>query len=395
MAHSGFDVVDDIAKLKREMAKIMAYKNKSYIISSRVQHFESDEKCTRYFFRKIISFQSLDSLKVQEDQVLTGTHNIVSHVYSFYKNLYRSKNIENNNIVDFLSETDNTEEDLRIDNINLCVDDLTRAVKSMSNNKCPGVDELPKEFYITFWEDLKDSLLMMFMESLRIGKLPSSLREGVISLMFKKGDRQELKNWRPLTLLGVDVKILSKALFFKLQPDMPKFIGRDQTCGIKGRSLRDNLALARDIYLFAQDRKLSLAILGLDLEKAFDSIDHCYLHILLKRLGFSQSICAWINLLYTDCQSRVLVNNYLSAPFDICSGVRQGCSLSPLLFILAIEPLACALRQNPEIKGFPIPGSSGREAKVSLYMDDLTLFLTDNNSIKKALQICDKFTLSY
>ncbi len=65
-----------------------------------------------------------------------------------------------------------------------------------------------------------------------------------------------------------------------------------------------------------------------------------------------------------------------------------------MLFILAVEPLACALRQNPEIKGFPIPGSSGREAKVSLYMDDLTLFLIDNNSIKKTLQICEKFTLA-
>ncbi len=154
------------------------------------------------------------------------------------------------------------------------------------------------------------------------------------------------------------------------------------------------MALARDFYLFAHDRKLSLAILGLDIEKAFDSIDHCYLHRLCERLGFGPSICSWIKLLYTDCQSKVLVNNYLSDSFEICSGVRQGCSLSPLLFILAVEPLACALRQNPEIKGFPIPGSSGREAKVSLYMDDLTLFLIDNNSIKETLQICGKFTLA-
>jgi exonuclease III len=395
MSHSGFNVADDIVKLKREMAKIMADKNKSYIIRSRVQHLESNEKCTRYFFRKLTGSQSLDSIKIQENQVITGTHNIVSHVFSFYKNLYSSKNGKKDDIVDFLSEIDsNIQGDFRNDNINLCVDDLSKAVKSMSNNKCPGADGLPKEFYITFWEELKEPLLTMFMESLRIGKLPSSLREGVISLLFKKGDRQDIKNWRPLTLLGVDVKILSKALFLKLQPEMPKLISNDQTCGIKGRSIQDNLALARDIYLFAQDRKLSLAILGLDLEKAFDSIDHQYLHALLKRLGFSPTICAWISLLYTNCQSRVLVNNYLSEPFDICSGVRQGCSLSPLLFVLAIEPLACALRQNPRVKGFPVPGSLGRVAKVSLYMDDLTLFLTDNNSIKETLKTCERFTLA-
>ncbi len=102
----------------------------------------------------------------------------------------------------FLSEVGkNIQGDFRIDEINLCVDDLTQAVMSMSNNKCPGADGLPKEFYITFWEDLKDHLLTMFMESLRIGKLPSSLREGVISLMFKKEDKQDIKKLAHLDIV--------------------------------------------------------------------------------------------------------------------------------------------------------------------------------------------------
>ncbi len=216
MAHFGFEVAEDIAKLKKEMTKIMTHKSKSYIIRSRVQHMESNEKCTRYFFRKLMGSSSLDSLKTQDDQIITGTHNIVSHVHYFYENLYSPKNIEEEDMMFFLSEVgNNIRGDFRMDGINLCVDDLTQAVRSMSNNKSPGADGLPKEFYITFWEDLKEPLLMMFMESLRIGKLPSSLREGVISLMFKKGDKQDLKNWRPLTLLGVDAKILSKLFFLR------------------------------------------------------------------------------------------------------------------------------------------------------------------------------------
>ncbi len=151
MAHSGFDVVEDIAKLKKEMTNIMAHKSKSYIIRSRVQHMESNEKCTRYFFRKLTGSSSLDSLKIQEDQIITGTHNVVSHVHSFYKNLYRPKHIEKEDMMTFLSEVgNNIQGDFRIDEINLCVDDLTHAVMSMSNNKCPGADGLPKEFYITF-----------------------------------------------------------------------------------------------------------------------------------------------------------------------------------------------------------------------------------------------------
>ncbi len=81
MVYFGFDVVEDIAKLKKEITKIMAHMSKSYIIRSRVQHMESNEECTRYFFRKLTGSASLDSLKIQEDQIITGTPNIVSHVH--------------------------------------------------------------------------------------------------------------------------------------------------------------------------------------------------------------------------------------------------------------------------------------------------------------------------
>uniref|UniRef100_A0A8C5E1P6 Reverse transcriptase domain-containing protein n=1 Tax=Gouania willdenowi TaxID=441366 RepID=A0A8C5E1P6_GOUWI len=81
-------------------------------------------------------------------------------------------------------------------------------------------------------------------------------------------------------------------------------------------------------------------------------------------------------------------------PISVKSGVRQGCQLSPSLFILAIEPLACALRHEKNIRGLPIPGATGKEAKLSLYIDDLTLLLNDNKSISETLNICDVFTLA-
>ena len=71
---------------------------------------------------------------------------------------------------------------------------------------------------------------------------------------------------------------------------------------------------------------------------------------------------------------------------------KKGCALSPMLFILVIEPLACALRRNRYIKGISVPGSTGTQAKLSLYMDDLTLLLSDNKSVRDTLALCEDFT---
>ncbi len=131
-------------------------------------------------------------------------------------------------------------------------------------------------------------------------------------------------------------------------------------------------------FLYTHDRKLPLCVVGLDLEKAFDSFSHHFLGKMLQSYGFGESILRWINLLYTGCGSRILVNGHLSPPVIVHSGVRQGCGISPLHFVLAIEPLAQAIRQSSELKGLLIPGSLGKEAKLSLYRDDITLFLSNN-----------------
>ncbi len=395
MAHSGFNVVDDIMRLKKRIADIYADQSRSFIIRSRIQHIESNEKCTRYFFRKVFRSKTvIKELKNQENKVITETEELISFTHSFYQNLYSERKIDERVMGEFNFNSVVDQNVLAEMNKEFSVNDLTRALKSMKNNKSPGVDGLPKEFYEKFWEELRGTMLEMFKESFSLGVLPPTLREGIVSLLFKKGDKADLKNWRPLSLLGTDVKILSKVIFFRLQPSMVNIIGNEQTCGIKGRSLHQNLSLIRDTFLYTQDRKLPLCVVGLDLEKAFDSLDHLFLHKMLQSYGFGESILRWINLLYTGCQSRILVNGHLSPPVNVHSGVRQGCGLSPLLFVLAIEPLAQAIRQSSELKGLIIPGSLGKEAKLSLYMDDITLFLSNNHSVERALQLCELFTLA-
>lgn len=127
------------------------------------------------------------------------------------------------------------------------ITDLTKALFSMEN-KTPGLDGLPKEIYVTSWDQVQVPMLNMYKESLQKGTLPLSMRTGVISLLFKKGNKSDLKNWRPLSLLGVDTKILSKVPFFRLQKVINQLIAKEQTCVIPGRKITDSLALVRDAF---------------------------------------------------------------------------------------------------------------------------------------------------
>ena len=396
MAHAGFEVAENIAELKREMLRLANEASKGLLMRSRIEHMENNEKCSRYFFKKLARPRNIiDSLKDSEGNEQTDIENILTTVCTFYSDLYRREDMDREALDVLLAKVNVNvgEGKENLDRV-LSVQELTKAMNSMQNNKAPGADGLPKEFYTTFWAEVKDPLLEVFNESLHFGKLPSSMREGTISLLFKKGCKKDIKNWRPLTLLGVDRKILAKALFFRLQEVAGDVVGDDQTCVIPGRTMSDSLALVRDSYLYANDRKIPLCMSALDLEKAFDRISHEYLKEVLLKFGFGPKIRAWIDLLYTDCVSKVMVNGQATDTFEVQSGVRQGCPLSVVLFILVMEPLACAIRQDPSINSLHVPGSGGKEAKLSLYMDDLSVLCTNNRSVVKILQWCDQFSLA-
>ncbi len=129
----------------------------------------------------------------------------------------------------------------------------------------------------------------------------------------------------------------------------------DQTCGVPGRSGSLNLTLIRDAIGWAEQRRLSLAILSLDQEKAFDRVSLSFLFAILERVGFGAKIREWVHLLYERAVSKIKVSGFLTKPVEQLGGVRQGCPLSPLLYILFIKPLASCLRACQTFTGLHLP----------------------------------------
>ena len=163
----------------------------------------------------------------------------------------------------------------------------------------------------------------------------------------------------------------------------------DQTGFIKGRFIGENIRLIDSVIGFAKERNIPGLLLFLDFEKAFDTIEWPFIRKTLRYFGFGDGVINWMNIFYGNVESCVLNNGWASKFFEIQRGVRQGCPLSPYRFVLSVEVLAKAIRENKNIKGILV---NQNEIKISQYADDTTLILDGSkSSLESSLKILDKF----
>ena len=168
-----------------------------------------------------------------------------------------------------------------------------------------------------------------------------------------------------MTILNTDYKILTKAPANRLQPLLTKIIAADQLGYIKGQQIIGNVRIINDIMSYTDLRKNPGFITLIDFEKAFDSVEWPFL---LKTFKFGNNFIHWITILYTKIQSCISNNGYFS---ELGRGIRQGCPISALLFILLAEVMAIHIRNNGKIKGINV----GKQIyKISQLADDTTLF---------------------
>ena len=207
------------------------------------------------------------------------------------------------------------------------------------------------EFYLAFWAIIGEDLVEVLNYGFQNGQLSVSHRRGLLSLIFKKGEKRDLKNWRPISLLCVDYKIGTRALAARLQKVLPSVLHEDQTCGVPGRSIFSNLYLIRDLIEYCSAKNLPLAIISLDQEKAFDRVNWNFLDRVLQKMNFGPEFRQWVRVIYSEISSACLHSGFVTSFFEISRGARQGDPLSSLLYTLVAEVLGAAIRNCKDIKG--------------------------------------------
>jgi hypothetical protein len=276
--------------------------------------------------------------------------------------------------------------------------EVRNALKLSNNGSAPGTDGLPYEFYKWLeiecknegedaW-DIMEFLELLYEDIETYGMAPNTdFNTGWMCPIYKKGDRAQVANYRPITLLNSDYKLLTKAYSLRLAEVAPELIHRDQAGFMKGRKIEDQVKQLKHLLNYAEAVEENGVVVGLDQEKAYDKIDHEYLLTVLEQMRFPHKFGKLVKTLYTDAQTRVMINGELSQPFTVKRGVRQGDPLSCLLFNLAIEPLACLIRKS-DIKGISVPGTD-RKLLISLFADDTTIYLSDSDSWTSLWNILD------
>ncbi|KAK3552229.1 hypothetical protein QTP86_006020 [Hemibagrus guttatus] len=312
--------VEDLKVKKALMADPLGTKAQGALIRSRFKEANEMNAPSKYFFgleKKNGQSRLIHTLHTGNGQYITHTDEIRRYATDFYQDLYRSEHRHSKELLDIFYQglpKVSSEDNAALEGP-LVLEELQVALNTMPGGKAPGIDGLPVEF----WKELGEDVLEALKESCRERCLALSSRRAVITLLPKKGHLQDIKNWRPVSLLCTDYKFTSKALANRLRDIMDSVIQTDQTYCVPNRSIIDNVSLIRDILDVSRSLAVDLGLISLDQEKAFDRVEHQYLWKTLEAFGLSPSLIAMMKVLYQDVERVLKINGGLSAPFKVQS----------------------------------------------------------------------------
>ena len=390
----------DITVFENLRAELSTYESaicKGAVLRSKAK-WAVDSDCNSKYFLNLEKFRQenncIKELLCNDNSVVNDIDSILDEQYNFYSKLYSCVEIDVDKMNELLAFNDKTVDEDQKEFCDADVDEqeIRTALWEMSCNKSPGSDGLTVEFYRHFYTFLKDILIEIFRSIHEEKTLSRSMKSGVLNLIYKKkGDKRLLKNYRPISLLQVDYKIIARVMANRFKKVLPSLVSENQSCCVLGKDIADTICNIRDIIDLVEKDELEGYILKFDQEKAFDRVSHEYLMATLKGFGFGDSFISWIQIFYTDICSSVKCNGFLTKYFKIKNGIRQGCPISALLYVLAAESLQSAIQKNDGIHGIAIPNSE-RVGLAFQHADDTTLTVGDRASIDEAFNVFELYS---
>ena len=237
--------------------------------------------------------------------------------------------------------------------------------------------------------EITDLYVSMIKESWENGSFPVSFNTGIISLIHKNDQRDDLKNYRPITLTNCDYKILAFVFAERLQNVFTSIVHTDQVGYIRQRFIGCSIRNIIDIYKHLEENDIDGAILCIDFAKAFDTVEHEFIYKTLEKFNFGENFISWIKIFYRNPVFRIKNNGWISGRYNMSRGIRQGCPMSALLFIIAIEVMAIDIRENKKIHGINF---GNYEHKICQYADDATIMIKDLESVSEVVTCINCFS---
>lgn len=384
---------DHILSLKEELNTILEYKYQGAAIRSKIK-MVNDETASPTFLaleNNIQKSRQIHALQDEHGTIHTDKDKITEMLEAYYKELFTKEAVDTDMQDIFLEyATVLTNEQRDTLETPITQTQLKYALNTLNDDSTPGPDGLSYRWYKKYFSELGPFFVKLLEECLEVEMLTDSQNLNFTSLMLKDVENPHLiKNYRPLSLLNSDYKIFTKAFALRTSTIMPIVIKSDQVASVKGRKITDLNNYIRDIITYAEHKQTHTCILSLDQMKAFDRVDHSWMHKLLEKMNFGPYFRKFVRTIYAAPRGCVLANHTLSNVFEITRSVRQGDPLSSFLYTITLEPFLERIRQDINIQGISLPG--GIEQKLVAFADDAYFFPRNYRSIRKIMSISDDF----
>ena len=382
------------SELKKKLAKLQIESFRKKLLKNEQLFQYSNNLATKEFFKQFLQKRqnvTIDELIDDGGISKTTPIDLAEHVQKFYTKLYSCDQINPLEQNFFLNNLDVGLSDQQKEHLQNDLSDfeIETAISQMAKGKAPGPDGLSVEFYTRCWPIVKHDFVNLLNQMYSTQSIDNRTKSGFITLIYKKGPKTKISNYRPISLLNYDLKIFTKCLTNRLKPFMTNLSHENQYAK-PGKQIFSIANLLRDLWWDASDSKIDAYFVSLDFKKAFDSIDQHWLSRVLHKMNFPMKFIRTINSLNKDANVRVLVNGFRTGKVPINKGVRQGDPLSLYLFLLAVEPLVATINNDTRIEG--LGKGRKRNVKCPSYADDLTLTLVGSPSVCLAFEIIERFS---
>jgi hypothetical protein len=325
-----------------------------YMQRAKKQWIKDGDRNTSFFHRAIVKRKkrnTIASIKDEHDVLQCMPDRISNTFVNYFRSIFASSHANTGR------PFSNTPPSSDINDYTYTIPDekeILETLKDMKRNASPGPDGFNVEFYLATWDWISQDVVQLVRNFFQTGIMPSHINDTHIALIPKKLVPLVPADYRPISLCNVIYKIIAKCIANRLKPHLPDYIHPSQQAFIEGRRISNNIIIAQEItHSFALSSWNEKAfMLKIDLAKAFDRLEWNFIVSALERKGLHNH---FINLIYSCVSSpcfSVIINGQPYAKFKSQRGIRQGCPLSPYLFVLAINELSIALQEAMSMNEF-------------------------------------------
>eukprot|EP00253_Pinus_taeda_P033955 PITA_33955 len=390
---------DRILFLEKSHTQILLAKEKEWRLKSRASWLKAGDENTRFFHNYAKGRKSANtiwSLKDEEGRELKSFSELSGLGTRHFQKIF-SDNGEST-IAEIIKTAqcfprfieEGMNEDLTAP---VSKEEVEAAMKSMGKDKSPSPDGWTVELFLHFFDLIGSDMADVVEESRLRGEIYKPFNATFIALIPKKDAPESFEDFRPISLCNCIYKIIAKVIATRLVPILSRNISMEQFGFLEGRQIHEAIGVAQEVIHSVKQKKKKGVILKIDLSKAYDRINWLYLRLLLTHLGFNYSFINWIMGCISNVSFAVLINGATTPFFKSQRGLRQGCLLSPLLFLLVTEGLSRLIhnaRRSNKIKGIEV--AINISISHLLFVDDILIFSNGSyNELKELRDIFDLF----